>query len=108
MALVNGRPGASEMSHGKGAMTEPKSDYQSMRNLPWTPWEDRRDMQNDYRAHLRSDPTNAAENIIPDLYYAPGNPDIFGPAPALVQEDAVRGAGAIPIPVYRTGVYREE
>jgi hypothetical protein len=90
-------------------MTEPKSDYQSYRGpFPWSTGEDRRDQQNDYIAHLRSDATNANEVIIPDNYYVPGNPDAFGPNPPMVQEDPNRPAGAIPLPIYRTGVYREE
>lgn len=95
------------MSHGKGRMTEPKSDFQSNRSFPWQPGEDKRDLVNEYAAQKRIDPTNTTEIIIPDSYYVEGNPDTFGPNPALVQEAPNRPQQAIPLPVYRTGVYRQ-
>lgn len=109
MALAaGGTPGRSEMSHGKGMMAHPQSDFQSNRVLPFQEGEDRHDLVNRYRAELRLDPTNSAEVLEPDMYTVEGNPDMFGPEPAMIQEDVHRPAGAIPLPIYRTGVYREE
>jgi hypothetical protein len=109
MAILKaGRPGRSEMSHGKGKEIEPLSDFQSTRSsLPGPIGEHRRDALRDIQANNRSDPTNAAEVLIPDGYYINGNPDMFGPDNPLVQETAHRPVGQIPFPIYRTGVYRE-
>jgi hypothetical protein len=106
--LSSGRPGRSQMSHGKGMMAHPDSDAQSVRNLPWQTESDKHDATNRIRAELRSDPTNSAEVIIPDLYYAKGNPDIFGPAPAMVQEAAYTPPPTYKQPVLRYGVDRQE
>lgn len=108
MALKAGTPGRSEFSHGRGYVPDPRSDFQTGRStLPWAQGEDKKDQKRDEIAHLRLDGTNNAENVIPDMYYVEGNPDAFGPGPALVQEDVNRPVGALPLPIWRYGVNRE-
>lgn len=104
--LSSGRPGRSQMGFGKSRYAHPESDFQSQRNLPWTPGEDEADQVRDYHASLRSDPTNAQEDLSLMLYVE-GNPDIYGPDQRIVQEPPVRPAGKYPQPAYRTGVTRQ-
>lgn len=78
-------PGRSEMSHGPGLFAEPRTDFQSWRDLPWSTGEDKRDLQMLYQAQKRTDPTNGQELFLPNMLYELGNPDQFGPAPAMVQ-----------------------
>jgi hypothetical protein len=106
--LKSGTPGRSEMSHGKGLMTHPDSDYQSQRQLHFSIGEDENDVQNKLRAEKRTDPTNGFEIIEPDMYFAKGNPDMFGPQPAMVRESAQVPPAVFPQPVLRYGVDREE
>lgn len=108
LPLSEGTPGRSEFGHGKGMMKHPDSDYQSQRQLPFTVQSDKHDATNIRRAEFRSDPTNGAEQIIPDMYYAAGNPDLYGPQPAMVQEKAQVAPGLYPQPVLRYGVDRQE
>ena len=108
MALSSGTPGRSEFSHGRGYVADPQSDFQSARSiLPFGQGQDKKDQMRDRIAMNRLDATNSQEVAIPDNYYALGNPDAFGPGPALVQEKINRPAGVLPQPVYRTGVNRE-
>ena len=106
--LQPGTQPGSEYSYGQGLACDLRSDFQSQRVLPWAVGEDSHDMLNEYRASLRLDATNPQENLYPDMYFALGNPDAFGPAPALVQEEVNRPKGAIPRPFYRYGVNRQE
>lgn len=109
MPLSAGTPGRSEFSHGRGYVADPLSNFQSNRQiLPWAEGEDKKDQKRDEIARLRLDATNSQENVFPDQYYVQGNPDAFGPGPALVQEAPNIPAGVLPQPIYRTGVYREE
>lgn len=100
------------MSHGKGQMPHPDSDYQSPRLgipgiLTETPIQDKRDVPMRLMAEKRSDPTSDAEAIYPDLLYAKGNPDLFGPGPAQVQEGAQRPPAQFRQPKLRYGVDRQ-
>lgn len=105
--LKSGEPGRSEFSHGKGMMTNPESDFQSQRALPFAATEGKRAATDRRRAEFRSDPTNGAETILPDMYYSEGNPDMFGPQPPMVREKAVRPSGKYPQPTLRYGVDRQ-
>lgn len=108
MALKpNLRPGRSQMSYGAGLAKNPNSDFQSNRDLPFPQGDDEEDLTTEYRASLRVDSTVPDDVIIPDMLYVEGNPDAFGPGPALVQETPVRPRGAHPQPRYRTGVTRQ-
>ena len=108
MPLLSGAtPGRSQFSSGKGRFTEPRSDFQSQRSLPWPVGEDKHDVELEYRAQQRTDPTNNMEAILPDMLYVEGNPDQFGPGPALVQEAPNRPSGPLPQPRYRYGVNRQ-
>jgi hypothetical protein len=101
-------PGRSEFSPGRGYVPDPRSDFQQGRqNLPFAEGPDKKDMVRDEIARKRTDPTNSQEVIFPDMYYAEGNPDQFGPGPALVQEPVNRPVGVVPQPVWRYGVARE-
>lgn len=107
MALISGTPGRSEMSHGRGRVTHPDSDFQSHRKLAFPQIEDSEDIHRNYMASMRIDETVPDDVIIPDMLYLNGNPDTFGPNPPLVQEKAHRPPALNPLPRYRTGVYRE-
>lgn len=89
-------------------MRHPNSDYQSIRKLAWPVGEDQDDVQNLLRAEKRTDPTNGAEIIEPDMYFAKGNPDMFGPAPPMVRESQQNPPALFPQPVLRYGVDRQE
>ncbi|AAN02055.1 gp1 [Mycobacterium phage Barnyard] len=104
--LKPGRPGRSQMSHGKGMMAHPDSNYHRA-DLPFAEASDKHDATNRRRAEFRSDPTNGAESITPDMYFAEGNPDLFGPQPAMVQESAQTPPAKFPQPNVRTGVNRQ-
>lgn len=95
------------MSHGKGMMAHPDSNYHRA-DLPFAEASDKHDATNRRRAEFRSDPTNGAETILPDMYYERGNPDIFGPQPPMVQEGPVTPPAQFPQPVLRYGVDRQE
>ena len=90
----------------------PDSDYQTFRNLPWETLEDKSMEYMRLTADRRTDYTDAASggafNGENDLFFEKGNPDAFGPAPALVQEPVQRPSGNLPQPTYRSGVIREE
>lgn len=104
--LVPGRPGRTQMSHGKSRYPHPDSDFQSQRNLPWEVGQDETELVRDYHASLRSDPTNSQEDLS-QMLYVKGNPDMYGPDEEIIQEPAVRPAGKYPQPKYRTGVTRQ-
>jgi hypothetical protein len=122
--LRPGRPKRSEFSFGEGSIPDPRTDYQSARpeltasggvlsaahsnDLDYGYSEDSRDAYNKHRALLRSDPTNSEEVLWPDMLYTKGNPDIYGPAPKMVQEPVYRPPLVHPQPVVRYGVTREE
>jgi hypothetical protein len=108
MALKrNSRPGRSEFGYGSGLAKNPESDFQSSRALPFPQGEDKRELVTEYRASLRVDSTVPDDVIIPDMLYVEGNPDSFGPGPALVQEKPNRPAKLKPQPTVRTGVIRQ-
>lgn len=104
---ANQTPGRSEMSYGRGLAKEPRSDFQSNRDLVFPQGDDETDLNTEYRASLRIDATVPDENIIPDMLYAEGNPDAFGPALPLVREAPVLPRGAHPQPKLRYGVDRQ-
>jgi hypothetical protein len=104
---ANQTPGRSEMSHGRGLVKEPRSDFQSQRNLVFPQGDDKTDLNTEYRASLRVDATVPDDNILPDMLYVEGNPDLFGPALPLVREEPVRPVGAHPQPKLRYGVDRQ-
>ncbi|AZS12537.1 hypothetical protein HWB99_gp001 [Mycobacterium phage DrLupo] len=104
--LRPGRPGRSQFSHGKGMMAHPDSNYHRA-ELPFPEASDKHDATNRRRAEFRSDPTNAAESIIPDMYEAEGNPDLFGPQPKMVQEAAQIPPARFPQPNSRDRVQRQ-
>lgn len=108
MPLKSGRPGRSEMSHGKGLVKNPLSDYQSFRNdvLPFGEGQDKTDLNRDYMEQKRTDAT-VPDDVFEDMLELEGNPDAFGPGPKLVQEDANRPSGSAPQPKLRTGVIRQ-
>jgi hypothetical protein len=93
-------------------MPDPESDYQTFRKLPWETLEDKSMEYMRLTADRRTDYTDAnsggAFNGENDLFYVKGNPDAFGPAPALVQEPVQRPSGNPPQHPIRTGVIREE
>lgn len=103
----NATPGRSEMSHGKGLVKEPRSDFQSSRNLIFPEGQDKTDLTTQYRASLRTDATIPDDVIIPDMLYVEGNPDAFGPGLPLVREDPVLPRGRHPQPKLRYGVDRD-
>lgn len=108
MALKPGaRPGRSEFGYGSGLAKEPRSDFQSQRDLVFPQIEDEDDLVTEYRASLRVDATVPDDIIIPDMLYVEGNPDTFGPAPALVQEKPHYPVGAHPQPKLRYGTTRQ-
>lgn len=106
--LKSGTPGRSQMSHGKGMMAHPQSDYQSQRKLVFGVASDKHDATNLRRAQFRLDATNGSEVVEPDMYFAKGNPDLFGPQPAMVQEPQQNPPALFPQPVLRYGVDRQE
>lgn len=111
--LRNTKVGRSEFSHGEGMLPHPDSDYQTFRNLPWETTGDKHfEEVGRLIADRRTDYTDAtsggAFNGENDLFYVQGNPDAFGPAPALVKEAAQRPSGNPPQHEIRTGVIREE
>lgn len=83
--LKAGTPGRSEFSHGPGRYPEPRTDYQTWRSLPWGTGQDKKDLVLLYDAQKMTDPTNSQEDFWPNILYELGNPDQFGPSPALVQ-----------------------
>lgn len=100
------RPGRSQFSHGKGRVTEPRSDYQSQRALVFPQGDDKRDAVNRMQAEKRLDATNPLE-VTDDMYYELGNPDAFGPGPQLVQERVEAPPAVYKQPIWRYGVDRE-
>lgn len=104
--LTSGEPKRSEMGHGRGLSVNPLSDAQTIRKLPWATESDKHDGSAAYRAQLRTDPTNGAENL-DDMPYVNGNPDMFGPSLPLVREAAYNPPALYPQPILRYGVDRE-
>lgn len=104
--LTSGEPKRSEMGHGRGLSVNPLSDAQTIRKLPWATQSDKHDGSAAYRAQLRTDPTNGAENLA-DMPYVNGNPDMFGPSIPLVREAAYNPPAVYPQPILRYGVDRE-
>lgn len=100
-------PGRSEMSYGKGEFSNPLSNYQEQRTLPWTEEADSRDLLFQYALQKRTDPTNSDE-VVEDMVHEYGNPDMFGPAPLLVQESPMRPPVLYKKPVLRYGVDRQK
>lgn len=95
------------MSHGDGAYPHPDSDYQSQRSLVFNQVEDKHDLNRSYRQQKRLDATNPQENV-DDMLYVAGNPDAFGPGPALVKESKRVPTGVYVQPTYKYGVNRQE
>jgi hypothetical protein len=107
MALKAGRPGRSEMSFGKGRFPDPRSDYQSQRNLVFPQGEDKRDVNLRRQKELALDATNPVE-VFDDMAYVAGNPDTGYVRPPLVQEKPVFPPAVYKAPVWRYGVERGE
>lgn len=105
-SIIHGKVGRTEMSFGAGRFAEPKSDFQSQRNLPWAQGEDKRDNMLRQQSEARTDPTNSAERI-EDMPYVLGNPDMYGPDQPLIQEKVVRPSRLKKQPVLRYGVDRQ-
>lgn len=59
-------------------------------------------------ADRRTDPTDANSGGYDELIFTPGNPDQFGPQPALVKEARLLPSQRYPQFVQRTGVERQE
>jgi len=104
----NSTPGRSEMSHGRGRYPDPRSDFQSNRNLVFPQGDDENDLVMAYQASLRTDATVPDDVIMPDMLYVKGNPDAFGPGPELVQEKPNLPRGGYPQPFLRYGVIRDD
>lgn len=98
-------PHQSEFSHGAGLVKEPRSDFQSHRDLVFPQGDDKTDLTTQYRAELRLDSTLMNENL-EEMLYVEGNPDAFGPGLPLVREPIMRPRGAHPQPKLRYGVDR--
>lgn len=125
MPLKNRGSGFSEMSHGPGRFAHPDSNFQTTTAagsfLPFAPADRnggsrRGGFTNEMLMETlkRSDPTNSLEfsgdygpGGAEGLLEAKGNPDIFGPGPALVVGRAQRPRGSKRPPVLPNGVYRQ-
>jgi hypothetical protein len=106
--LQPGTQKGSEYSFGSGRFKDPRSDFQSQRSdLPFPQGEDENDLLMEYRAQQRLDATNPQENVLPNMLYVEGNPDAFGPGPALVTEPPNLPKGTHAQPFYRYGVNRQ-
>lgn len=105
--LIPGQPGKSEFNWGKGRFPNPLSDYQSQRNLAAPQIEDKMSDVRRFQADLRTDPTDPTSGGYDDNIFLQGNPDTFGPGPAMVKEPVERPATQHPQPVFRTGVDRQ-
>lgn len=112
--LSSDRPGRSEFSHGTSRFGHPDSDYQSTRALPWEVAQrnggaKRGGYTGDMAlmAQKRTDPTRSDE-VIEEMLYVRGNPDMFGPDQPLVQEKPRRSPAKFKKPVIRTSVDRQE
>lgn len=112
--LSSDRPGRSEMSHGTSRFGHPDSDYQSPRKLPWevaarNGGSKRGGYTGDMvrQAQNRTDVTRSDE-VIEEMLYVRGNPDMFGPDQPLVQEKPQRTPAKFKQPVIRTSVDRQE
>lgn len=109
--LVPGQPQRTEFSHGPGHFAHPESDFQSHREFAFT--QDREPLIDQYRDWVTdkrtdpTDPTSVGHEDQANLFVA-GNPDTFGPGPALVKATKVVPSGVAPRPAFRTGVTREE
>src|ERR1700759_668862 len=100
--LQPGTQKGSEYSFGGGRFKDPRSDFQTPRGiLPFPEGDDENDVLLQYRMQQRLDATNPQENLYPDMMFAEGNPDAFGPGPALVTEPPNRPKGAIPRPFFK-------
>ena len=125
MPLKNRTPGGSEMSHGEGRYGNPDSDFQTNTAagaaLPFGVAERNGGSSSGgftnemlMETLKRSDPTNSLEfsgdygvGGAEGLLGAKGNPDIFGPGPALVVGRAQLPRGAKTRPTLPNGVYRQ-
>lgn len=105
--LKSSEPRRSEYSHGRGLSTHPESDAQTVRGLPWKTEAGKHDADTIRRGQLRSDPTNATEDLS-TMPYVKGNPDMFGPSLPLVRESRYEAPAVYPQPVLRYGVDRQE
>lgn len=109
--LVPGQPQRTEYSSGPGHFPHPESDFQSHRRLEFTQdYEPLVDQYRDWVTDKRTDPTDPTSVGHEDQanLFVAGNPDTFGPGPALVKATKVVPSGTSPQPVFRTGVTREE
>lgn len=87
MALVpNQIPGESEYSHGPGMFPNPKVDYDPNGGRSGLPKADPtlQDQLLEMAAYKRTNAARAGETL-EEMQTAYGNPDRYGPAPALVQ-----------------------
>ncbi|ACI06375.1 hypothetical protein PBI_THOTH_1 [Mycobacterium phage Thoth] len=79
-------PGASEFSWGPGMHPHPDLDYDAGKSLAPNNVETLHDQIRDLQASKRTNAARAGETMR-DMYFALGNPDRYGPNPALVQGD---------------------
>lgn len=112
--LSSDRPGRSEMSHGTSRYGHPDSDYQSARALPWevagrVGGSKRGGFTGEMSlmAQKRTDVTRSDE-VIEEMLYVRGNPDMYGPDQPIVQEKVQRAPSKYKQPVIRTSVDRQE
>ena len=85
MAVPNATPGESEYSHGPGMFPNPKVDYDKGKSgFPNEGVETLQDQLLQMTASKRTNAARAGESV-EDMYSAYGNPDRYGPNPALVQ-----------------------
>lgn len=112
--LSSRRPGRSEFSHGTSRAAHPDSDFQTQRNLAFETADRNQGSKRGgftaamrLQAEYRSDPTRSDE-VIEDLLYVRGNPDIYGPDQPIVQEKPHRATGRYKQPRIRTSVDRQE
>jgi len=107
-------PERTEFSHGKGRAPHPDSDYQSQRNLPWETAERNGGSKRggftgsmQLQAQHRTDPTRSDE-VIEQMLYAKGNPDMFGPDRPIVEDKVRRAPNVYRQPKIRYGVDRQD
>lgn len=107
--LIPGQPSKSEFGSGPGHFPHPESDYQSQRtelNAP-VAFDTLNDDLRKFTADKRTDPTDVNSGGYDENIFLQGNPDTFGPGPALVKQPVYRASGQSPQPVFRTGVTRQ-
>ena len=111
--LSSKAPSVSEFGGGKSRHVHPDSDYQSQRTLPWEVAERSGGSKRggytgamQLAAQNRTDVTRSDE-VIEDMLYVNGNPDMFGPDTPIVQEPIRRAPSKYKQPIIKTSVARQ-